>query len=401
MRVIGGAYYEEVREPPSTEFYGSGLRAASVLGGCTDVHLHTAVDSNYVDAAKAIASVFKFEINVLERALPVGFRYYTQLSPPTIEGTNQDPLIFNVEVSEPTLVFGMIDGRATVTAPVVIYDPQRPRGPRANDLDTIRADRLAVVANQSEICFLGDSYDLGKAVANLKQSRHLDVVVVKRGPLGATVFDGSSLPSHVGPYRTPSVWAIGSGDVFSAVFSWAWSVDGRSPHDAAELASAATSSYCSTKNPEMGLAPGVSPSAIAQGTRLKSRQEAVRVYLAGPFFCLSQRWLIEAALQALQQQGGEVFSPLHKVGRGGDEVAVKDIEGLDQSEVVFGLLDGADAGTLFELGYGHSNNTPVVGFADDPSLEEFKMLRGLKIPIHKDFATAVYDAIWSAMEVDV
>lgn len=77
-----------------------------------------------------------------------------------------------------------------------------------------------------------------------------------------------------------------------------------------------------------------------------------RVYLAGPFFSMSQNWLIEEAFAALKSQGFKVFSPLHHVGRGSAaEVYEKDIKGVDECDLVFACVDGLDSGTIFEVAF--------------------------------------------------
>ena len=78
-------------------------------------------------------------------------------------------------------------------------------------------------------------------------------------------------------------------------------------------------------------------------------------------------------------------------------MAGKDIKGLENSEVVLGLLDGTDAGTLFEVGYAIANGKPTIGYADDPSHPDFKMLRGMGTLLTDEIATAVYQTVWAGM----
>jgi nucleoside 2-deoxyribosyltransferase len=85
------------------------------------------------------------------------------------------------------------------------------------------------------------------------------------------------------------------------------------------------------------------------------------------------------------------------VGGGGPEVAAKDIEGLERSSAVLALLDGADAGTMFEAGYATARGIPVVGYAERRDTEGWKMLGGTGAEIHTDLSTAAYRTIWYAM----
>jgi hypothetical protein len=85
------------------------------------------------------------------------------------------------------------------------------------------------------------------------------------------------------------------------------------------------------------------------------RNKQKQVYLAGPFFNLPQRWMIEEFRESLVEAGVRVFSPLHAVGRGGaDQVYDADMKGLRKSGVVLACVDGLDPGTIYEVGYAHS-----------------------------------------------
>ena len=93
----------------------------------------------------------------------------------------------------------------------------------------------------------------------------------------------------------------------------------------------------------------------------------------------------------------EVFSPLHDVGMGrAHDVAPKDIEGLKVSRAVLALVDGLDAGTLFEIGYARSLGRPVVVLAQSTPEEPLKMLTGTSCEVVADFVTALYRAAWAA-----
>jgi nucleoside 2-deoxyribosyltransferase len=122
------------------------------------------------------------------------------------------------------------------------------------------------------------------------------------------------------------------------------------------------------------------------------------VYLAGPFFTLGQRWLIEEALRTLRGLGCPVFSPLHEVGFGDPQtVAPADLAGLDGSTAVLALLDGSDPGTLFEVGHARSRGIPVVGLAEDVLGRDLTMPLGSGCDIVSDLTTAAYRTAWASM----
>jgi nucleoside 2-deoxyribosyltransferase len=124
---------------------------------------------------------------------------------------------------------------------------------------------------------------------------------------------------------------------------------------------------------------------------------APKIYLAAPFFTTAERLLLETVRTALYDAGLEVFSPLHEIGSGGDEVAARDLQGLDGCHSVLALLDGADPGTVFETGWATKTGIPVVGFAAHPELHDWTMLRGTGATVTSDLTSAVYLAAWAAI----
>ena len=119
------------------------------------------------------------------------------------------------------------------------------------------------------------------------------------------------------------------------------------------------------------------------------------IYLAGPFFDIAQRWLVEEARALLTDLGATVFSPVHEVGPGpAAVVAPEDIKGLEAADVVFAILNGLDPGTIFEAGYAVRKGIPVVGLAQNVKEEDLKMIVGSGCEITDDFASALYRAVW-------
>jgi nucleoside 2-deoxyribosyltransferase len=90
-----------------------------------------------------------------------------------------------------------------------------------------------------------------------------------------------------------------------------------------------------------------------------------------------------------------VFSPLHDVGVGGDEVAKPDLEGLEGCSAVLALLDEIDVGTSVEIGWAAAKGIPVVGYSSRPADDAWKMVRGTGGTVVDDLSTAVYRAVWA------
>jgi nucleoside 2-deoxyribosyltransferase len=166
------------------------------------------------------------------------------------------------------------------------------------------------------------------------------------------------------------------------------------PVAAATLASKGTSHYVETLDfPDKA----VLQRTTFQALRPLPPEQCKKVYLAGPFFNLSQRWLIEEFKYALENAGVQYFSPLHHVGRGeADAVYDPDIEGLKNCPVVLACLDGLDPGTIYEVGYAHSLGAKVVAFVSAERKEDLKMIVGGGSQVANDFATALYLTVWAA-----
>jgi nucleoside 2-deoxyribosyltransferase len=114
---------------------------------------------------------------------------------------------------------------------------------------------------------------------------------------------------------------------------------------------------------------------------------------------MQQRWLIEEARDNLKSRGIDVFSPIHDVGKGiADDVVPADIEGIEQSDVLFAIVDGLDSGTIFEIGYARALGKGVVVYVENETEENLKMLSGTGCEIESDFVTAIYKSKWLAME---
>lgn len=193
------------------------------------------------------------------------------------------------------------------------------------------------------------------------------------------------------PHRSDKVWTIGSGDVFAAMFAARWGVHGDGPVEAAQLASLGVAAYAQT------MALPVPSVEMLQQWSAPATAVGGRVYLASPFFTISQRWLVDEARRALRELGLQVFSPVHDVGSGPAEmVAPADLAALDECDVVFAILDGLDSGTLFEVGYARARNKPVYVLAQTVSAGDLKMVEGSNCHVHDDFVTALHHLAWRA-----
>lgn len=399
IHVGGGTYLEFCREPAWNELFGSGLRGAIALAKLgTEPTLHTFIGRDQRPVLEIKAETNHINVECNEITDTIRFEYMHPLSKPVIEPemTVQKLTIEPRTVilkAEHVLRYGVMEGSLRVEAEMSVYDPQSPSNPRMFGENGSKTKRLAVVANRSEMKKLTHKATPEDACAHLLIEAGAEVVVMKCGADGCWVGTRENVV-RVPAFYTQRVWPIGSGDVFSAVFAHGWMEQQLSPGEAALCASRATAHYVETM---------ATPSAadIGQCTRSPLQMLPInqhkQVYLAGPFFNLSQRWLIEEFRAALISFGIRVFSPLHDVGRGAsDDIYKPDIEGLKKSGVVLACLDGLDTGTIYEVGYAHCQGLPVIAFVSAEREEDLKMVKGGDSRVVNDFATALYWTVWAA-----
>lgn len=385
MIVVGGSYTESVLYPtPSSEFMGSGVRAALMLGGKVEAMITYATD----DETELLADVLPFVpvLKSVERSTKVEFRYLDTALPPDIlrlPSAAPEPLQCVYPESD-VLAFGVAEQPMgyRITARRVVFDPQAPAHASAALLAKISADQIAVCANRREARRMTGYDSPTDAAMELLRQPHVEAVVVKCGALGYLTADHSGMAWHHAE-PTLTVNALGSGDIFSSVFAREWFA-GRPVAEAAAIASSAVATS----------ADGTMLLAARRPLPLQAGYSP-KVYLAGPFFTLSERWLVEQARAALTGLGARVFSPIHDVGPGDIEVAKKDLDGLDDCDVVFALLDGMDPGTIYETGWAARESIPIVGHSSEPHHKETKMLVGMGAEVHTDLTAALYRTIWA------
>lgn len=388
--------------PQWREIYGSAGRAASALVAMdVPVSLHCYADVSTLDILNLRSIEAEFAVVSTPISRSIGFDYAHGLSVPSIYGI---PKLTNVPLkikSDFVIRFGMLEGDAVVDAKFAVYDPQNLGAAIPFADNGSRAEHLALILNMSEARQMANlkdasAEDIAKA---LSQQQAAEVVVIKMGARGAMVWSNDAA-MQIPAFRTSRVWKIGSGDCFVAHFAHAWMYEKLSPTEAALAASKATAYYCETQGfPTKDLLNEfLAPEVILSENYLKGR--IPNVYLAGPFFTLAQRWMIEQARTNLKEMGMSVFSPFHDVGHGSaDDVVEKDIQGIKDADVLFAVGDGMDAGTLYEIGYARAIGKPVVMYCENESEEDKKMMSGSDCVICKDYTTAIYTTLWEAAKL--
>ncbi|MCU7804258.1 MAG: nucleoside 2-deoxyribosyltransferase [Candidatus Thiodiazotropha sp. (ex Lucinoma borealis)] len=401
MRIVGGIYRERSIFPEDDVIYGSGGRAAAALSLMNpNITLTSFVGENRRhDIEYHVKERWNIDLDAYPVPEIVSFTYYHGLSAPIIRPT-QLPVVDVPEIrvsDDVVLQFGMLEGGAVINGVKVIYDPQNPERPERFDTNGSTAQELAYVVNRGEAYKLTGHEDVAQAAKLLLGQPNVAVVVIKSGAEGAEVFTAAS-STHVGAYATNTIWSIGSGDVFAAVFAHFWGTENISPAEAAQYASKGAALYCGQKQIPLSRDALVGVDFAYPLLEPSRKPSDATIYLAGPFFTMSQLWLVEEARIALLHAGFNVFSPYHDVGIGdADKVVPADIKGIEDADVIFALCDGLDAGTLFEIGYAVKKGLPVVAFGEQTSDEAMKMLYGTNCKVFRDFTSAIYHAQWEAL----
>ena len=406
IHVAGGTYIEECVEPRWSELFGSGVRGAAALCALSDaVELTTYVAAKHLPILAGYAATFGFALAHTAIEETLSFSYQHGLSVPSVypslSGQRNAHAVLRVD-GENVLRFGMLEGDALVHGTRVVYDPQSEDSPQSFRANGSTAEHLCVVVNYEEAsALLSTSAPELRTIGRFLRDRDgAEAVVVKRGVRGAAVIETdriTSIPVH----PTEHVWPIGSGDVFAAVFAHYWAEQALSAVDAAERASLATAYYCASRALPIPRAPGAAWGQA--GPPLVFAHDGPhwippRAYIAGPFFTMAQRWLVDEVRAALARVGLAPFSPYHDVGFGRDRVvAPADLAAIGESAVVVAIGDGLDAGTLFEVGYARAIGVPVVALVENVREGDLVMLTGTGCTLCPDLATAVYRAAWAAL----
>ena len=394
ISIAGGVYAERCLEPFWDDVYGSAGRAAAAISAAVKgVRLHTYRAKGLADGIENLSAVYGIEIKGPEiDGDGIAFDYMHSLSDPRISPrpdaiAQLDPL----EVSDDVVLrFGMLEGTAKVHGRRVVYDPQSAFDPRPFSENGSTAEELALILNRLEGYRLTGQRDPVRIIEALAKSDHAKVIVLKLGGHGALVVEDGHT-SVVPAYRSETVWKVGSGDVFSGAFAQHWGVEGMPAREAADLASRSVSAYVETRT-----LPTPSAERLASIPFVPVVPGRGRIYIAGPFFNLAELWMIEEIRRRLLDMNVDVFSPLHDVGRGpASEVTRKDLEGLDECDVVLAVLNGGDAGTIFEVGYAVAKGKRVVALAQNVRPEDLKMPGGSGCFIAEDLVTAIYQAVWA------
>lgn len=371
MIVAGGTYLEVCLSPSHTRLLGSGGRAFRALQNLNpSIELYT-----FHKSPALLKAALGSRVHVFPSAQSIEFFYRHPLARPDISHWPTTRLA-DVKISaEMALSFGCVEGDFVIEADVLVYDPQSapsypevlPRGSRAN--------RIAFVLNEIDAKRLTGKDDVLEAGQTLHRSCSASATVVKHGPFGAFVWDGSDNPKHIPAYLTQKVNKIGSGDVFSATFAYHWGERALGAVEAAARASAHTAEYVETNVLPCPLEPkGREPIPLRSG-------QANRFLLIADLDTAIGRWLGYDARSALTDLGAKVF-----IVSVSNLDSVSNIDGFDAA---FVAVPSPKDNMLQRLLQTH---LPIVVYVNDEKALEVLTIKG--VTFESDFASSVYRTFW-------
>lgn len=259
MIVVGGTYVERCELPYWNQIYGSGLRAAialsSLSSGCA---LHSYVNRLWSEDVEATLETFGITSNLSITEEQIAFDYLYGFDNLTTVDPEKVKKSRSIDIKGNTvLCFGMLEGSARVSGKRVVFDPQY-TNPSSFWDNGSEAENLALILNSAELVMSGiDAWpenrnpwlatdeERSRAARNIfdaAPSRHV-VIVVKHSVGGAEVYADDESPINVPAFAADSFFKIGSGDVFSAAFAYAWGSQQMHTVEAARYASLCSAYY--------------------------------------------------------------------------------------------------------------------------------------------------------------
>lgn len=394
ITVIGGTYREINYDDISVEIFGSGFRAAKfLLENKIPVHYFTVANPeafSYLKENQKVYQGFTFE-NVSYDEL-ITFKYTYALDQPTIF-----PNLLTIEKVNDIVVekdniiaFGMLEADYRLSGKKVVYDPQTSIKPnRFSEFG--EAEELVYIVNSNEAYSIASSQNIEDIKHYFFNNENVSAFIIKNGPFGATLYLKDK-EIHIPSYRTNNVNKIGSGDIFTSSFGYYWIIKGLSFEEAAKYASRSTAIFCDKK----AYIDSSSYSEFDYSEFNFKQLSEKQIYLAAPFFSISELVLIDKIRTTFLSFGVKVFSPFHDIGLGDDIIiANKDLEGINNSDIIFCVLDHLDSGTLIESGYSMANNKKLIGYHRTCDENNLLMLKPAPIDFYQHLTTAIYQTIWN------
>jgi len=394
ISVIGGTYREIDYDDITMDIYGSGYRCCKfLLENKCDVNYYTSGNDEvgkYLKEIKKVYSNFNFQLTKSKDLIT--FKYSFALDTPSIF-----PNILNIKKTENIKVesgniicYGMLESEFNITGNKVIYDPQTSLNPKKFS-EIGNANQLIYIVNINEAKSISSQNDLEEIKKFFFISENAFALIIKNGPYGAKLYLKNNDEVEIPSFVTENVNKIGSGDIFASSFGYYWMNKNLPLEECAILASKVTSLYCDKK---VYIDVEESEFNFIEFKNNKFREK--QIYLAAPFFSIAELIIIDKIRNAFLEFGVKVFSPFHDIGLGDEEtIAIKDLQAIKDSDIIFCVFDNLDSGTLIESGFALAMNKKIIGYHRTCKDSELLMLKPGDLKIFKNLTSAIYHTIWN------
>lgn len=394
INVIGGTYREINYDDISMDCFGSGLRSTKfLLENKCSVKFFTSGNKDTINHFREYQKVYSnFEFQCIPNEELITFKYSFALDQPTIY-PNPSSISKTEEIKVHggnVIAYGMLETDFKINGKKVIYDPQSTLNPISFS-EIGEADELIYVLNLNEAQTLASSINIQEIKSYFFETERVLAFIIKNGPFGATLFyddEEISIPSYI----TNNVSKIGSGDIFTSSFAYYWMIKKLPLEKSARYASKSTAIFCDKK---VYIDCSI-PIKFKYKEFINKNLSQKQIYLASPFFSLSELILIDKIRTTFLDFGVKVFSPFHDIGIGDTiEIANKDVEAINDSDIIFCVFDNLDSGTLVEAGYSMGNEKKIIGYHRTCDENKLLMLKPGVVDIYNDLTTAIYHTIWN------
>ncbi len=380
MHIAGGLYQELCCVPEWNAVFGSGMRAAIAVSRLSPGSAFHAYSESPKHKGIDLLKKEGIGLHIDPRPTGIVFSYFHPLSTPHIEPSPDEAnALPPLKVSgNAVLRFGFLEGDAIVDAERAVYDPQTSKKATPFGANGSEAEELAIVLNEHELLSMTGLRDIDTAALGLIE-QGAKLVLVKRGVRGATVFEEDGRIASIPAYRSSRIFKIGTGDVFSAIFTHYWAEKEESAENAADIASRAVAAYCESRRLP------ILESDLRNLKPIEYRTPGM-LLLLGDIETVGQRYTMEEARFILSELGVDVSCP--SLGYVSDK----------KISATLILADGISEKieSYMEISRSSSNFTIILN--ESSRKIENTFFNKENVYVSEDFASSIYLSAWAAFE---
>lgn len=230
-----------------------------------------------------------------------------------------------------------------------------------------------VFTNHSSLLELTQQEDIAGAVAKIHAS-HSSTLIIKMGICGSLVCPANESAIQIPAFLCDFQLTVGAGDAYDAAFIA--TLLGHVDIQKAGLKAARVAADV-IESTERDPSVAITERTDSRDAVFLSSEDAqkVQIYIAGHFHSMPLCLFIEQIAKAIEKLGVKTFVPHRDVGTVGVDgltpfQAYKaDVQGLQESQILIALLDGASrGGTFVEIGMAIERGIPIYAIRTDETV---------------------------------